>query len=70
MRACVNMTDSSSLIVTSLRLPFVTFTQVLNRLNSKYYQLRVISQLLLTLVKILNLSQVLEIRVVFSAVVR
>ena len=29
----VNMTDSSRLIVTSLRLSFVTFTKVLNHLN-------------------------------------
>ena len=61
MRASVNMTDSSSLIVTSLRLPFVTFTQV-----NHIIKLRVISQLLLTLVKIINLREDPEIGVAFG----
>ena len=65
MRASVNMTDSSSLIVTSLRLPFVTFTQV-----NHIIKLRVISQLLFILVKFINLREDLEIGFVFGGQVK
>ena len=65
MRASVNMTDSSSLIVTSLRLPFVTFNQV-----KHIIKLRVISQLLFILVKFINLREDLEIVFVFGGQVK